>query len=253
MKRARVAWSGLVPALALLLAAAGAHSQEKPFPLPPREWPSPVMDQSVRTFLLLDQVEYRRRGGENAFGWNAEGWVGGDYNKLWIKSEGEGQRGRVDGADAQALYARRIAPFWHLQAGARFEPRPSPSRTSGVIAIQGLAPYWFNVEASAFLNTKGDLSSRLEAEYDLLFSQRLILQPRFETNLSAAEEAARGIGRGINDLSLGLRLRYEIQREFAPYIGVYWSRKVGNTADLARRAGESTGGFSIVAGVRVWY
>ncbi|MFZ5509289.1 MAG: copper resistance protein B [Pseudomonadota bacterium] len=237
----------------LCVLAPAVHAQEKPFPLPPKEWPSPVSDQSIRTFLLADRLEYRRQGGLNTWNWDAQGWIGGDYNKLWIKSEGNGERGRVDDGDVQLLYARRIAPFWHVQAGVRNEPRPSPSRNSAVLGIQGIAPYWFDIEAMMFLNTKNDMSGRVEAETDLLFTQRLILQSHFETNFSAAEDAARRIGHGINDLTFGLRLRYEIRREFAPYIGVNWTRKVGDTADFARRAGENVGGFSVVAGVRLWY
>ncbi len=248
----RTAWRAAT--LTLCLAAAAADGQDKPFPLPPREWPSPVMDQSVLAFLLVDRLEYRRRqGGEDVRNWDAQGWIGGDDDKLWIKSEGSEARGRLEDADIQLLYARRIAPYWHVQAGARAVNGPSPARESAVLGLQGLAPYWFDIEAMAFVDTKGKVSGRFEAENDLLVTQRLILQPHFETNFSVAEDEARRIGRGVNDVTLGVRLRYEIQREIAPYIGVNWTRKVADTADLARRAGESVGGFSVVAGVRIWY
>ncbi len=210
------------------------------------------MDTERFTFLLLDRFEYRARSGSDGWAWGAQGWWGGDYNKLWFKSEGEGEwHGAAERADVQALYARRVSPYWHLQAGVRRDARPTPSRNQGVLAIQGLAPYWFNVEASAFFGN--GLSGRLEAEYDQLITQRLILQPRIETNFSASADAARGVGSGVNDLELGLRLRYEIRREFAPYIGVNWMRQFGGTADLARAAGRDTRETALVLGVRIWY
>lgn len=240
-------------ALTLLLFASAALAQQDSFPLPPKDWPSPVMDTGRFSFLLVDRLEYRAQTGDNALNWDVQGWLGGDYNKLWIKSEGDYRvGGRTEEAEIQALYARRISPYWHVQAGVRHEARPRPEQNSGVLALQGLAPYWFNVEASAFFRG-GDVSGRVEAEYDQLLTQRLILQPRFETNVAASADLARGIGSGFNDVSLGLRLRYEIKREFAPYIGVTWTRKLGNTADLARLAGEDVRQFAVVAGIRVWY
>ena len=240
-------------AAALLLGASAALAQQDPFPLPPKEWPQPVMDTERFSYLLLDRFEYRAKSGTDAWAWGAQGWWGGDYNKLWFKSEGEGEwRGAAERADIQALYARRIAPYWHMQAGVRREARPAPSHDQGVLAIQGLAPYWFNVEASAFFGG-GNVSGRVEAEYDQLITQRLILQPRIETNFAGSSDAARGVGSGVNDLELGLRLRYEIRRELAPYIGVNWTRKLGGTADLARAAGRDASERAIVLGVRVWY
>lgn len=241
-------------ALALFFVASAALAQQPdPFPLPPKEWPKPVMDTERFTFLLLDRFEYRAKPGKDAWAWDAQGWWGGDYNKLWLKSEGEGEwRGAAERGDLQALYARRIAPFWHLQAGVRSDARPTPSRNQSVLAIQGLAPYWFNVEASAFFGN-GNLSGRLEAEYDQLITQRLILQPRLETNFSGSADTVRGIGRGINDIELGLRLRYEIRREFAPYVGIDWTRRLGDTADLARAQGRDVRETALVLGLRVWY
>ena len=249
----RTAHSGLaLLASALLSFASGALAQQYPFPLPPKDWPSPVMDTQPFTFLLLDRFEYRAQKGNNAVTWDAQAWFGGDYNKLWIKSEGEYAGGRTESADAQVLYARRIAPLWHVQAGLREEARPKPSQTYGVLALQGIAPLWFNVEASAFFRS-GGMSGSLEAEYDQYVTQRLVLQPRVETNFSGYSDPARGVGSGFNDVSFGLRLRYEIKREIAPYIGVTWTRRLGNTADLARAAGEDVGQFAIVAGIRLWY
>jgi copper resistance protein B len=238
--------------LILSLAALAAQAQD-PFPLPPKEWGPPVMDSEPLAFLLLDQLEYRARSGDDGWAWNAQGWFGGDRYRLWLKTEGEGEvNGAAERGDVQALLARRMSPYWHLQAGLRQDARPKPSRTQGVLAIQGLAPYWFDVEASAFFGN-GRVSGRFEAEYDQLITQRLILQPRFESSWSGSSDAERGVGSGINDVGLGLRLRYEIRREFAPYIGVTWARRLGDTADLARAAGRDTRETALVLGVRIWY
>ena len=240
-------------AFLLFFVATAAFAQQDPFPLPPKEWPKPVMDTDRFALFRLDRLEHRWQKGADARIWDAEAWFGGDYNKLWLKSEGEQVAGgRTEEADLQVLYARRISPYWHLQGGVRRELRPSPSQDYGVLAIQGLAPYWFEIEASAYFRA-GEVSGQLEAEYDQLLTQRLILQPRIETNWSGSADPARGVGKGINDVELGLRLRYEIRREFAPYIGVAWTRKVGDTADIARSRGEDIKAYGIVAGVRLWY
>lgn len=247
--------SRLALSLVLALLALGVNAQEREtFPLPPRQWAEPVSDQPVFPFLLVDRLERRWQKGSDLRTWDVQGWVGGDYNKLWLKSEGEDEvRGRTEQADVEALYARLISPFWHLQAGIRYEDRPSPSRTSLAFGVQGLAPYWFEVEATGYVSEKGKFSAQLEAEYDFLLTQKLILQPLVETTFAASAEEERGIGRGFNNLELGVRLRYEFRRQFAPYIGVTWSRKLGDTADLARRENEDVTERAIVAGLRVWF
>jgi copper resistance protein B len=239
--------------LVLLMATGTVGAQEDRFPLPPKEWPAPVMDHEPFAFFLLDRLEYRAQKGADALYWDAQAWYGGDYNKLWLKSEGQRTvGGRTQEADLQVLYARRIAPFWHLQGGLRSEVRPGPTQNYGVLAIQGIAPHWFNVEASTFFRN-GEISGRLEAEYDQLLTQRLILQPRIDSDFSTRADPARGVGRGINDVVLGLRLRYEIKREFAPYVGITWSQKLGDTADIARNRGENVRATAVVFGLRVWY
>lgn len=239
-------------AVALVFAPSFARAQEDRFPLPPNEWRSPVMDRTI-ALLQIDRLEHRWQNGADAQVWDAEAWFGGDYNKLWLKTEGERIRGEgTEEADLQALYARRISPYWHLQAGVRREFRPSPAQNYGVLAIQGLAPYWFEIDASLFFRG-GDVSGSLEAEYDQLLTQRLVLQPRIETHFSGASDPERGIGNGINDVQIGLRLRYEVRREFAPYIGISWTRKVGETADIARSRDEDVHEYGIVAGVRIWH
>lgn len=217
-----------------------------------------VMDQKPYTFLLIDQLEHGWSRGANTVYWDAQGWYGGDYNKLWLKTEGDTLATRAEGkAELQALYSRSVAPYWDLQAGIRHERRfgrgPNSSRTFAVLGIQGLAPYWFDLEPTLFISEDGDLSARLTAEYDLLLTQRLIAQPRLEVNASARKVDEFDIGSGINDMDLGLRLRYEIRREFAPYVGISWNRKFGQTADMARQGGYDVDNTAIVAGLRVWY
>lgn len=238
---------------AALLSALPAHAQSNRFPLPPSEWPSPVMDQQPHSYLALDRLEHRWQNGVDARAFDAQGWFGGDYNKLWLKAEGvQAVGGRTEGAEAQLLYARLIRPFWYLQVGLHNEPRPRPTQNSAVIAVQGLAPYEFDVEATLFLRA-GKAHARFEAEYDQLLTQRWILQPRFEANIASASDRARGVGSGLSNVELGLRLRYEIRREIAPYIGINWTRLTGDTADLARARGNRASEGGIVAGVRLWY
>lgn len=221
--------------------------------------PAPIQDRPITYFLLLDQLEYRWNEGPNAFRWDAEGWIGGDYNRAWLKTEGDQQTSKDKNGEAevQVLYSRLIAPFWDFQAGLRYDKLwgkgPDPSRVFGVIGFEGLAPYWFEVEPAFFVSDRGDVSARLTATYDLLLTQRLILQPRFETNIAAQTVRRFGVGKGFNDVELGLRLRYEIKREFAPYLGINWERKLSDTADIARREGERIGTFAVVLGVRLWF
>ena len=217
-----------------------------------------VMDNHTYSFVLFDQLEYRRTGEGNPVGWDMIGWIGGDFTRFWVKGEGEqstaGGRGH---AEIQALYSRLVAPFWELQAGlrvdGRYGPGPDHARVLAVLGVEGLAPYWFEVEPALFVSQDGDVSARLSSTYELFMSQRLILQPRFEVNLAAQSVPDFGVGSGLNDLSFGFRLRYEIRREWAPYLGLRWSRRFGETADLARQAGEKAGESSLVGGLRVWF
>jgi copper resistance protein B len=212
------------------------------------------MDDNIFTFFQAEQLEYRFKDGNDTLNWDAQGWVGEDYNKLWIKTEGEKEfGGALEEAEIQLLYSRIIHPFWDVQIGGRYDVRPQPQRGYGVLGIQGLAPYYFEVDAAGFVSNKGDVSARLMGEYDLLLTQKLILQPSAELNLAVQEVEELGIGSGLTDVELGLRLRYEFVREFAPYIGVVWERKVGKTADFARQEGEEVDSLSFVTGVRFWF
>ena len=226
--------------------------------LPREDWPRPIGDNRTYYLLLLDQLEYRANDGEDTFNWDGIGWVGGDYQRLWIKTEGDVGLDTGDGeAELQLLYGKLISPFFDLQAGIKYDQVYSsdggPGRASGVIGIQGLAPYIFEVDASVFVSQNGDVSARLGAEYQLLLTQRLVLQPEFETNLAIQDVEEFGVGSGLNDIELGLRLRYEISRQFAPYVGVNWTRKFGDTADFAEEEGESTDNFALVGGLRLLF
>ena len=204
--------------------------------------------------LMLDRLEYRMGKGADGYHWEGEGWIGGDINRLAFKTEGEGKiGGRLESAEVQALYSRAIDPWFNLEAGVRHDIRPDPQRSYAVVGIEGLAPYWFEVSAQAFLSDKGDAHLRLEGSYDQRITQRLILQPAAEVNIAAQEVPELGIGSGLSTIELGLRLRYEIAREFAPYVGVNWERKLGDTARFARAEGEDASAASVVMGVRFWF
>lgn len=204
--------------------------------------------------VLLDQFEARIQGGRDGYAWEGEGWYGGDYNRLWIKSEGEGEfGGPLETAEVQALYSRAIGPWFNLQAGVRYDIRPQPDRAHLVLGLQGLAPYWFEVDGAAFLSEKGDLTARVEAEYDQRITNRLILQPRVEFDLAAQDVPELGVGSGLSSAEAGVRLRYEIKREFAPYIGVEYERRFGDTARFARSAGEKVAGWAFLVGLRSWF
>ncbi|MDP3332233.1 MAG: copper resistance protein B [Methylococcaceae bacterium] len=225
-----------------------------------KNWPQPVEDRQRFGFLLFDQLEYRMKdSADDTMRWDVVGWYGGDYNRLWLKTEGEwrtsGERGGE--AQVQALYGRLIAPFWDFQVGLRYDQFSGAgfdrSRGFAVIGLQGLARYRFELEPALFISQDGDVSARLTASYEMLLTQRLILQPRLDFDAAVQSAENFGVGKGVNSLGLGLRLRYEIRREFAPYIGVQWQRLFGETADIARRGGGSADDLAVVFGVRLWF
>jgi copper resistance protein B len=204
--------------------------------------------------VSFNLAEVQIRDGRDSYRWDGEAWFGGDINRLTVKTEGEGEFGRgVEDAEIQALYSRAVGPYFNLQAGIRYDLKPNPSRTYATIGFEGLAPYWFDVEGALFLSDKGDVLGRLEGYYDQRITQRLILQPRAELNFAAQDVPENGIGSGLSDIELGLRLRYEIKREFAPYIGVSYDRRLGDSARFSRAEGEDVGGPSFVVGVRTWF
>lgn len=204
--------------------------------------------------VIIDQAEATFSDGEEAYAWDVQGWTGGDINRFWWKSEGEGAFGDgVEEAEVQALYSRAIRPFFDFQTGLRQTYRPQGDRTDLVVGIQGLAPYWFEVDAAAFLSTKGELTARAEAEYDQRITQKWILQPRAEVTLSAQDIPELSIGSGLSSLQVGARLRYEFKKEFAPYFGVEWTRRFGNTRDFLEAQGRSAEDTRLVVGIRAWF
>lgn len=204
--------------------------------------------------FLVDRAETRVRGDRDGYLLDIQAWYGGDINKLWVKSEVEGAWGKKpEHAEVQALWSRAIGPWFDLQAGVRFDPQPGPNRTHLVLGVQGLAPYWWEAEAAVFLSSKGDVTARAEAEYDLRITQKLILQPRAEVDLSLQDVPELAIGSGLTNASLGLRLRYQISPLVAPYIGVDYERAFGDTRRFLRAGGEDPGGFNLIAGVRFWF
>lgn len=204
--------------------------------------------------IIFDLAEYQVRDGHDGYRWVGEGWFGGDINRVVVKSEGEGiAGGALESAEVQLLYSRALDPYWNFQAGVRHDIKPNPSRTYAAIGFEGVAPYWFELDGALFLSDKGDLLARIEGMYDQRLTQRLILQPRVELNFAAQDVPRQGIGSGLVDAELGLRLRYELAREFAPYVGVSYETKAGDTRRFARAAGEDVRSTSFVMGVRAWF
>ncbi|MBU1464604.1 MAG: copper resistance protein B [Alphaproteobacteria bacterium] len=200
-----------------------------------------------------DRFETQVREGADGYLWDLQGYYGGPTSRFWFKSEGEGTFGeQIEDAEVQALYARAIAPFWDLQAGVR-QDFGGPDTTHAVIGVQGLSPYQFEVDAALFLSQRGDLTARIEGEVDQRITQRLILQPRAEVNLSAQDIPRLGIGSGIDSVEVGVRLRYEFIREFAPYIGIEQSWRLGGSADYARARGEDPSVTNFLVGIRFWF
>ncbi|WP_291840642.1 copper resistance protein B [Brevundimonas sp.] len=206
------------------------------------------------TAVVIDQLEATFGDDEEGYAWDAQGWAGGDINRFWWKSEGEGAfDGEVEEAEIQALYSRAFRPFFDFQTGLRQTWRPEGDRTDLVVGVQGLAPYWFEVDAAAFLSNKGELTARAEAEYDQRITNRWIVQPRAEVVVSAEDIPELRIGSGLSSLQIGARLRYEFRKEFAPYVGVEWTRSFGNTADFLEADGRSTEDTRLVVGIRAWF
>lgn len=210
-------------------------------------------DEKVFATLLVDSLEAVRSDGRTTGAYGLMARVGRDYNRLVIKAEGEVSGGRVEQARTEALWSRGVATFWDAQLGLRHDSGGGPGRTWLAAGVQGLAPYWFEIDATAYLGDGGRSALRLGAEYELLVTQKLILQPRIEANFYGRSDPARALGKGLSDVTAGLRLRYEFTRQFAPYVGIEWASRFGETADLARAAGERSRETRWVAGVRFWF
>ncbi|MDN7805865.1 copper resistance protein B [Burkholderia gladioli] len=210
-------------------------------------------DTELHSYFVFDQLEWQHRAAGGTLNWNGNGWIGGDLDRLWLRTEGSRVGSRLEDAEVQALWGHSITPWWDLVAGVRHDFRPSAAQTWLAFGIQGLALYNFESEVTAFVGQRGQASLRVEGRYDLLITNRLILQPSLEANLFAKDDAARGQGAGLGDTSLGLRLRYEVDRQFAPYLGISWDRSYGNSARMVVREGGRRSELSVLAGVRVWF
>lgn len=222
------------------------------------DWPSPVMDSENFGLLLFDLLEYKSAGTDSSVNWDIVGWRGGDVHRLWVKSEGSSALAPAKNeADLQLLYGRAVSAFFDVQIGPRLEQvwagGRSASRLSAAIGLQGLALYRFEFEGALFIGEAGHISARISANKDFLLTQRAIAQMRFETNGAAKRSETFETGSGLNDLSLGLRLRYEIRREIAPYLGVNWTTLYGETSEYRRQAGGQSSELNAVAGLRLWY
>jgi copper resistance protein B len=218
---------------------------------PGLSWAASV-DDPLLFNMILNEFETDDTSNDS-LSWDAQAWLGHDLNKLWIKTEGERLNGETEEAEVQALYGRAISSFWDVQVGFRHDARPSPSQDWGVIGVQGLARYFFEIDAALFIGESGNTGLRLNAEYEKLFTQRLILTPEFEMNFYGQNVAEVSLGSGLSDISLSLRLRYEIRREIAPYVGLEWTKYYGNSADFVRRDGYEISDTKAVAGLRMWF
>ena len=210
-------------------------------------------DDPLLVSVMLDQFEVRDSSGDKPVVWQAQGWVGKDLDKFWFKTEGERLNGKTEEAELQALYSKAIAPYWDFQIGAKRNFQPSPSRNWVAVGFQGLAPYFFEIDVSLFIGESGRSSLRLEAEYEFLLTQRLILTPEIEMNFFTENDPDTSTGSGLSKVESGLRLRYEIRREIAPYLGINWSKLSGNTADFANTEGEQTDDVQFLIGIRARY
>jgi len=216
-----------------------------------------VMDMQNFGVVKVNKFELRDTKGVKSLNWEAEGWYGGDRNKLWIKTSGATSvSGAKSGeAELQVLYDRMLTPFWDAQVGVRralqFSPGNNIARNYAVFGFQGLAPYWFELEPAIFVSEKGNVLGRFSGTYELLFTQRLIAEGSFEANVSAKNVPELGIGSGLNNIGVGLRLRYEISRKFAPYVGVTWSRSYGNTANMAIGRGDPVQNAAVNVGLHL--
>jgi copper resistance protein B len=249
-----------LPAVALVALATGAAAQAPSADqlatdtaMPAAETMPPVMDRQIFAHLIFNQLEGRFNGANPELRWDGQGWIGTDYDKLWIKSEGTFSNGALDDGQQQFLYARAITTYFDLQGGLRSDLDSRPTRNWGAFGIQGLAPYFFDLELTGFASSEGHLAGKFQASYDLLITQRLILQPQIELNIYSKADPVRLVGPGFSDVDTGLRLRYEFTRKFAPYLGVVYEGKFGQTANFVRAAGESTGDVRFVLGIRTWF
>ena len=250
--------------------AAMNHGEESAMPLQPRT-PIPVVtdadraaatppagghpahDNGIQNYVLLDRLEGWDADPGAGAAWAMHGWLGTDLDRLWLRSEGERIDGRTESADLEVLYGRSVARWWDVVAGVRHDFNPGGSQDFAAIGVMGLAPYLFEVQATGYIGQSGQTAARVEVEYEMLLTNRLILQPVIEVDFYGRNDAGRGIGSGLSTAEAGLRLRYELTRQFAPHVGIVHERAFGRTADYRRAGGEDDSDTRVVAGFRVWF
>ena len=216
-------------------------------------FPLHLADQHYFYGVLVDNLEAVHTNAGTSAAYDVQAWYGRDYNRAVLKAEGDANDGRLHEARTELLWSRAVAAYWNAQLGVRYDSGLGPDRGWLAIGLQGLAPYWFEMDTALYVSDAGHTALRLNVEYELLLTQRLILQPRLEANLYGKRDAEREVGAGLSDLTAGLRLRYEIRRAIAPYVGIEWAGKYGDSADFARAAGEKDKETRYVAGVRLMF
>ncbi|MEX5602869.1 copper resistance protein B [Pseudomonas syringae] len=212
-----------------------------------------VHDSAINSYFLADKLEWQDANDGSALAWDLSGWIGGDIDRLLLRSEGERTNGKTEEAEIQALWGHSISPWWDVVAGARQDFKPGAPQTWAAFGLQGQAISDLDIEATAFIGEAGQTAARLEADYDLQLTNNLVLQPTAELNFYGKNDPQRGNGSGLSTSEFGLRLRYEITPQFAPYVGVSWNRSYGKTADYAREDDEDTQDARLVVGVRMWF
>jgi copper resistance protein B len=241
------AFAAVHPVAGQTLGGMGPASEAAPYG-------APVGDQRVYVHGMLDQFEVRTGQGAGGLRWDGEAWMGTDANRLWLKAEGERDgNGEVADGRLEALYSRPISPYFDVQSGVRYDLDSRPGRTWAAFGVEGLAPYFFTVDAAGYVSGEGRLAARVMVSYDQLITQRLILSPEVEANFYSRDDPKRRIGSGLSDLDAGLRLRYEITRKFAPYLGVVYADRFGRTADFVRAAAGRPDAVKFSVGLRGWF
>jgi len=257
----KMATGAIVAAIAFISIAAASRAQSSPLLAMMQSsgsmtgWEPPVMDNPIIGHVMFDQLEGRTNGPDNEFRWDGEGWIGTDMNKLWLKSEGFVEHGMMTDGDTEALYDRPIPGlrYFDAQAGVRYDLDSNPGRTWGAIGVEGLAPYFFEFEPTFYFSDRGRFAGRVQGSYDILITNRLIVQPQFEINFYSKRDPSRGIGSGLSDLDTGLRIRYELSRKLAPYIGLAYSQTFGDSARFTRAENGIVHDPRLCFGMRVWY
>jgi copper resistance protein B len=251
----QLVFAGALLCFGVISVRAQAPATPVDVPPPASNWPKAVEDNRVLNYVQFDQLEGRTNGPDTSFRWDGQGWIGTDFNKVWIKSEGRVLSGTTSDGDHEILYDRPIPHmrYFDWQAGARVDIDSGPTRAWAAVGVQGLAPYFFNFAPTLYVRDGGRVAGRLEGSYNLYLTQRLILEPQVELNFYSQADRGRGIGTGLSDLDGGVRLGYGLSRKFAPYIGYTYTGAFGQTATFSRLAGQPTSANRFVLGIWLWH